>query len=65
MSSRSIHPRIVRKIRQNNAGDKVIGDFLIDLIYEEADHSPGWWWRKFYIQKVEQYSQKWRNKSED
>jgi hypothetical protein len=65
MSERKIHSQIVKKIRQNSEEDEVIGDFLIDLFYEEAEHSPRWHWRKVYNKRVEQYSQDWSDKDED
>jgi hypothetical protein len=65
MSNRKINPRILEKIRQNNEGDDAIAEFLIDLIYEEAEHPEGWWWNRTYTKKVKQYSKKWGNADED
>jgi hypothetical protein len=65
MSNRTINPRILKTLRQNSEGDDAIAGFLIDLVYEEAEHSTGWWWRQTYKEKVEQYSERWRNEDED
>lgn len=65
MTSRKINPQILDKIRENSEGDDVVADFLVDLIYEEVQHSPGWWWRKDYEEKVKQYSREWSSTNEN
>jgi hypothetical protein len=65
VSERKLNPRILDKVRENSEGDDAIRDFLVDLIYEEAENSFGWHWRETYNQKVGEYSKKWRKESED
>jgi len=65
MTDRKINPRILKNIRRNSRGDDAIADFLVDLVYEEAENSSGWHWRRIYKEKVKQYSERWRNEGED
>ena len=59
MSDRKINPQILGKIKENSKGDTIVGDFLIDLIYAEVEHTSGWWWKRVYKEKVKSYAQKW------
>lgn len=65
MSAGKINPQVVKKVRENSEGDEVVAEFLIDLIYKEAEHGPGWWWSRTYRKKVKAYSNKWRDQDED
>ena len=65
MSDAKINPKILTTIRQNSQGDDLVADFLKELVYEEAEHTPGWWWRKTYRKKVKKYSNQWRGRNED
>lgn len=57
MGDGKINERILKGIRENSKTDKIISDFLIDLIYEETKQ-PGWW-KEIYKKKILQYSDKW------
>jgi hypothetical protein len=65
MSDIKINERILEGIRENSGGDKVIEDFLIDLIYIEAKHPGQWWWKEPYRKQVDKYSADWRESDED
>ena len=59
MSIGRINERILREIRESSKNDEVIANFLIDLLYEEAEHPGQWWWKNIYKKKIKQYSEKW------
>jgi len=65
MSSFKINERILEGIRENSEGDEVAESFLIDLIYEEADHPERWWWKETYRKLVDKYSVDWREGDEN
>jgi len=65
MSSTKINERILEGIRENSGDDKVIEGFLIDLIYEEADHLGQWWWREIYRKQVDKCSADWEEGDEN
>lgn len=59
MSDGKINEAILKGIRENCENDEVISEFLVDLIYEEAEHPGGQWrWKDNYKKKIEQYSEK-------
>ena len=60
-----INPEILKKVRENSDGDQVVAEFIIELIYEEVEHRPGWWWKRTYRKKVKAYSDMWRDRNED
>jgi len=59
MSSVKINERILEGITKNSGGDEVIKDFLINLIYEEADHPGQWWWKDTYKKLIDRFSADW------
>jgi len=60
MSSVKINERILEGITKNSGGDEVIKDFLINLIYEEADHPGQWWrWKDTYKKLIDSCSIDW------
>ena len=65
MSSVKINERILEGIRENSGGDEVIENFLIDLIYQEADRPGQWWWKETYRKLVDEYSADWRESDEN
>ncbi len=60
MSSVKINERILEGITKNSGGDEVIKDFLINLIYGEADHSGQWWWKDAYKKLIDRGSADWK-----
>lgn len=59
MSESKINEAILKGIRENSENDEAISEFLVDLIYEEAEHPGGQWrWKENYKKKIEQYSEK-------
>lgn len=59
MSDGRINEAILKGIRENSENDEVISEFLVDLIYEEAEHPGGQWrWKDNYKKKIEQYAEK-------
>lgn len=65
MSSSKINPAILDRIQEQSEGDKAIEQFLIDLIYEEADHPGQWWWKETYKKQIEKHSSDWEAHDED
>ena len=65
MSSHRINEQILEALRENSNGDKAIADFLIDLIYEEAEHPGQWRYKEVYRKKIKEYSEKWSSGDED
>lgn len=56
MGNGKINEPILKGIRENSENDEKISRFLIDLIYEEADHPGGQWrWKENYRKKLDQY----------
>lgn len=50
-----INEQIIRWVRENSKNDKMIEEFIIDLIYEEAEHSIKGNWREIYKKKIKKY----------
>ena len=65
MTDGRINEQILRKLRESMGDDDAIGDFLVDLLYEEAEHSGQWWWTEIYKKKVARYAEKWESDNED
>ena len=65
MTDGRINEQILAKLREHSQGDGQVTSFLIDLLYEEAEHSGQWWWKKNYRSKVQEYSEDWEGSSED
>ncbi|HEY8362749.1 MAG TPA: hypothetical protein VIK77_07670 [Tissierellaceae bacterium] len=54
-----INERILKGIKENSQGDEKIVNFLIDILYEEVEHTAQWWWKETYKKIIEQYSKDW------
>jgi hypothetical protein len=65
MSDGRINEQILNWIKINSKDDKIIEDFLKDLIYEEAEHPGQWKWKDSYRKKINKYLDKWRECNED
>jgi hypothetical protein len=65
MSSIKINQRILEGIAEHSDGDKVIEAFLIDLVYEEAEHPGQWWWKEVYKKLVDRSAAAWEAGDED
>lgn len=64
MSKTRINPEIIKVVKGKAKNDDKISKFLLDLIYEEAEHSGHWWWKETYKKKLEEYSKDWEVKNE-
>lgn len=65
MSKDGINERIIKGIKECSA-DKDIANFLIELLYEEAEHAGSRrWWKDPCREKIEQYSKDWGESHED
>lgn len=59
MSEVRINEEILKWIKEYCKDDEILGDFLKELILEEAEN-PGWWkWREKYLEKITVFSEKW------
>lgn len=65
MGSAKINERILEGIRGSCEGDEVMRTFLIQLVYEEADHPGQWWWKETYKKLVDEHSASWEERNED
>ena len=65
MSVRNINPQLVKSIKTNCGGDIVIEQFLVALIYEEAEHTGNWRWKETYRKKIDEAIEKWEQSDED
>ena len=65
MSKVKINDQILKEIKENSKDNKAIAEFLIDLLYEEAEHSSQWWWKETYKKKVKKYSREWIDGNEN
>jgi hypothetical protein len=65
MSSTKINQRILDRIAEHSAGDEVIEQFLIGLVYEEAEHPGQWHWKAEYRKLIDRYSAAWEAGDED
>lgn len=61
MSDGRINEQILNWIKINSKDDKIIEDFLKDLIYEEVEHTRQWKWKDNYRKKIKKYSDEWEN----
>jgi len=65
MSNLKINERIIEGIRENSKDNKVMQDFLIDLIYEEAEHLGTWWYKDIYKKRIDKCSEDWEENNEN
>ena len=65
MGENRINERILTGIRESSGGDGKIARFLIDILYEEAEHPNQWWWKEPYKKKIEEYLKEWGENNED
>jgi hypothetical protein len=65
MNNIKINEQILDGIRENCTDDRVIEEFLTELIYEEAEHPGQWWWKDTYKKIIEKYSPNWEEKNEN
>jgi len=65
MSIGKINKRILDGIRENSEDDKVLENFLIEIILEEANHPGAWWWKETYKKKVDKYLKEWEGFDEN
>jgi len=64
MGRGGINERILTGIRKSSKDDEII-NFLIDILYEEAEHSGQWRWKETYKKKIEEYSKEWGENNEN
>jgi len=50
---------VLQVLKKECNNDEIIERFLIDLIFEESEHSGGWWWKKTYKKYINEYQTKW------
>jgi len=61
MSESRINEQILKWIKENCKDEKVLEDFLKEIIYEEVKHPGHWKWKETYKRKINEFSQKWSN----
>lgn len=65
MSDGRINERILNGLQQRTRADSAIHQFLLDLVYEEAEHPGQWRWKGAYRTRVREYSEQWSRPDED
>ena len=66
MNREGVNPQIIKYIEQHVGNDKILEEFLKDLVYEEGQHGGAYWhWRRVYKNKIEQMSKQWEPRDED
>lgn len=65
MNGDRINEQIIESIREKSENSKAIADFLIDLIYNEAEHPKQWKWKDTYRKKIQKYLREWGENDED
>lgn len=65
MRKGKINPDIIKWIKKKAKNKKNISEFLLDLVYEEADHTGHWWWKETYKKKLEEHSKDWEKNNEN
>ena len=65
MSKTTINEQIIKCIKKNCENDKDIEEFLMNLIYFEAERTGQWQWRDTYKKMIRNHSVKWGNKNEN
>ena len=65
MKRPTITPHILDAIREEAKSDKEIKDFIINLLYEEAQRYGQWQFKAYYRATIERHCQQWGNKHED
>jgi len=43
---------------EKSCENKDLKDFIIEVFYEEFEHSGNWHWKEFYNKKIEEFSKK-------
>jgi len=52
MSDGRINERILNGLKHHSEGDDAIREFLLDLVYEEAEHPGHWQWKRTYRARI-------------
>lgn len=60
MDHYGLNEELIRSINDASEKDEVIRDFLINLVFEEAEHPDRWWWNRTYREKVEDHVKRWK-----
>jgi len=55
----AINEDIIEQLKNKSKDDKQVKDFLVDMLYKEAENPPGWWFRDTYKSKIEEYVKDW------
>lgn len=65
MREGGINERILMWIRKNSEEDEAVYRFLIEIVYEEAEHPERWRWKDAYVKRMQQYSEERGESHED
>jgi len=64
MNSKGINEKILKAVKET-CDDAIIRVFLMDILYDEAEHPGRWWWKDTYKKKIKKYSSDWGEENED
>lgn len=65
MSNGKVNERILELIDELTNDDKILADFLKDLLFYEIENPGQWQWSKTYRKLVEKYAEQWSDEYED
>lgn len=65
MSNGKVNERILELINELTNDDKILADFLKDLLLDEIQNQGQWQWNKIYRELIVTYSSQWSDKYED
>jgi hypothetical protein len=65
MAEARISEQIVDAITESTHDDAVLKGFLLDLLYEEAEHAGRWWWKEIYRKKLKRAAERCEGADED
>lgn len=65
MDQSRLDEELVRTIDVASEGDDVLRQFLLDLVFEEAEYPGRWRWKNAYREKVKASAKQWKGNDEN
>ena len=63
--SKGLSEKILFGIKENSNNDRVVINFLKNILYEEVEHAGGRWWKSTYREMIKKSSEEWSGINED
>ena len=58
MKDTKIREQIITAVRKSAESNELVGEFILEMLYEESLHAGQWWFREPYKKKMESYIKK-------